>query len=432
MSATTHDTPADAPRARVTAPGEAHAPRDTHDEGAEVARIVHALRAIVDSDEARAAERTVLAHGFRAALPALQALRERVRAEGAFAPHLPREMGGAGLPLVAFARVSEVLGRVPFGHWLANCQAPDIGNMELLHTHASPALQARWLAPLARGELRSCFAMTEPEHAGANPVWLSTRAVRDGDDYVLDGHKWFTTAADGAAFTVVMAVTDPDAAPHARASMLLVPMDAPGVQLVRNIRVMGEPGDDWASHAELRFTGVRVPVTSRIGDEGAGFALAQARLGPGRVHHCMRWIGICERAFDLMCERAVTRELAPGEPLGRKEAIQHMVARSRAEIDAARLLVLDAAARLERDGAAGARDAIASIKFHVAGVLQAVLDRAIQVHGAYGLTDATPLAFWWAHERGARIYDGPDEVHLSSLGRSLLKRAASRHGVPWR
>ena len=393
--------------------------------------IVAALRAIVEGP-ALAVEAHVLRHGWRDALPQLRALREAVKAAGAFAPHLPPDLGGPGLALADFARVSEVLGRTPVGHWLANCQAPDIGNMELLHAHASPALRERWLHPLARGELRSCFAMTEPEHAGANPVWMSTRAERHGDDYLITGHKWFTTAADGAAFTVVMAVTDPDAPPHARASMLLVPMDAPGLELVRNIPVMGEPGSDWASHGELRFHGVRVPVAHRIGDEGAGFALAQARLGPGRVHHCMRWIGICERAFDLMCERAVTRELAPGEPLGRKEAIQHMVARSRAEIDAARLLVLDAAARIDREGTGAARDAIAAIKFHVAGVLQAVLDRAIQVHGALGLTDATPLAFWWAHERGARIYDGPDEVHLASLGRALLKRAAARHGVAWR
>jgi alkylation response protein AidB-like acyl-CoA dehydrogenase len=422
MSATSH---APHPHAPAAASGTDPA------RAAQVDAIVATLRAIVDGP-ALAVERSVLRDGWRASLPALHALRDEVRRAGAFAPHLPPAMGGAGLSLVEFARVSEVLGRTPVGHWLANCQAPDIGNMELLHAYASPALQARWLAPLARGELRSCFAMTEPEHAGANPVWMSTRAVRDGDDYVITGHKWFTTAADGAAFTVVMAVTDPDAAPHARASMILVPMDTPGVEHVRNIPVMGEAGDDWASHAELRFHAVRVPVANRIGDEGAGFALAQARLGPGRVHHCMRWIGICERAFDLMCERAVTRELSPGEPLGRKEAIQHMVARTRAEVDAARLLVLDAAARLERDGAAGARDAIASIKFHVAGVLQAVLDRAIQVHGAYGLTDATPLAFWWAHERGARIYDGPDEVHLASLGRALLKRAAAKHGVAWR
>jgi alkylation response protein AidB-like acyl-CoA dehydrogenase len=204
--------------------------------------------------------------------------------------------------------------------------------------------------------------------------------------------------------------------------MILVPMDTPGFSIVQNINVMGERGGDHHSHAEVRFDGVRVPVANRIGAEGQGFELAQARLGPGRVHHCMRWIGICERAFDLMCRRAVTRELSPGEPLARKDTIQHWVAESRAEIDSARLLVLEAAAALEARGPLGAREQIAAIKFHTAAVLQRVLDRAIQVHGAMGLTDATPLALWWAHERGARIYDGPDEVHKQSLGRAILKR----------
>jgi acyl-CoA dehydrogenase len=266
----------------------------------------------------------------------------------------------------------------------------------------------------------------EPEHAGSNPVWMSTTAVLDGDSYVITGHKWFTTGADGAAFTIVMAVTAPNAAPHQRATMILVPMDTPGFSIVQNINVMGERGADHHSHAEVRFESVRVPVSNRIGGEGQGFELAQARLGPGRVHHCMRWIGICERAFDLMCTRAVTRELSPGEPLARRDTVQHWVAESRAEIDAARLLVLDAAHAMETRGPLGAREQISAIKFHTAGVLQRVLDRAIQVHGAMGLTDATPLALWWAHERGARIYDGPDEVHKQSLGRAILKRYAAK------
>lgn len=383
--------------------------------------LVVQLRALLDGP-ALAVEAAVLRDGWVRALPALHALRDEVRRLGAWAPHLPVEHGGRGLSLVEFARVSEVLGRSPIGHWLCNCQAPDIGNMELLHRHADAALQARWLVPLMRGEIRSCFSMTEPEHAGSNPVWMSTRAVRDGDDYVIDGHKWFSTGADGASFTIVMAVTDPDAPAHARASMILVPLDTPGFSRVENTMVMGERGGDHMSHAEVRFEGVRVPVTHRIGAEGEGFALAQARLGPGRVHHCMRWIGICERALDLLCTQAVRRELSPGEPLARKDAVQHWVAESRAEIDAARLLVLDAAHALETRGARGSKEQVAAIKFFTAGVLQRVLDRAIQVHGAAGLTNATPLAFWWAHERGARIYDGPDEVHKQSLGRAILKR----------
>ena len=390
----------------------------------DVTALVSALRTLLDGP-GMAAEATMLRDGWTAALPQLHELRLEVKRLGAWAPQLPVTYGGLGLTLVEFARVSEVLGRSPIGHWLANCQAPDIGNMELMHTQADVTLQSRWLEPLMRGEIRSCFAMTEPEHAGSNPVWMSTTAVRDDDDYVINGHKWFTTGADGAAFTIVMAVTDATALPHKRATMILVPMDTPGFRIVQNINVMGERGGDHHSHAEVRFDDVRVPVSHRIGAEGQGFELAQARLGPGRVHHCMRWIGICERAFDLMCRRAVMRELSPGEPLARKDTIQHWVAESRAEIDSARLLVLEAAQALETKGPLGAREQISAIKFHTAGVLQRVLDRAIQVHGAMGLTDATPLALWWAHERGARIYDGPDEVHKQSLGRAILKRYAA-------
>ena len=386
--------------------------------------LVERLRALLDGP-GRAVETAVLRDGWKASLPQLHVLRGEVKRIGGWAPHLSPEDGGMGLSLVQFARVSEALGRSPIGHWLCNCQAPDIGNMELMNGHADASLQQRWLAPLMHGGIRSCFAMTEPEHAGSNPVWMSTTAVRDGDSYIITGHKWFTTGADGASFTIVMAVTDQTAASHRRATMILVPMDTPGFSIVQNINVMGERGGDHASHAEVRFDNVRVPVTNRIGAEGQGFELAQTRLGPGRVHHCMRWIGICERAFDLMCTRAVHRELSPGEPLARRDTVQHWVAESRAEIDAARLLVLDAAHALETRGPLGAREQISAIKFHTAGVLQRVLDRAIQVHGAMGLTDATPLAFWWAHERGARIYDGPDEVHKQSLGRAILKRYAA-------
>jgi alkylation response protein AidB-like acyl-CoA dehydrogenase len=204
--------------------------------------------------------------------------------------------------------------------------------------------------------------------------------------------------------------------------MIVVPTDAPGFELVRNLPVMGEAGEDWMSHAEVRLTGVRVPVTSRIGAEGQGFALAQERLGPGRIHHCMRWIGICERAFDLMCRRAASREISPGEPLGTRQIVHAWVAESRAEIDAARLMVLRTAWRIDHEGAHAARDDVSLIKFQVAGVLQAVLDRAIQVHGAYGLLDESPLAFWWRHERASRIYDGPDEVHKTSVARRILSR----------
>lgn len=368
-------------------------------------------------------EREFLCNPFKALVPKLAELRAEAKRQHLWAPHLPRDHGGLGLSLPAFAEISAVLGESPIGHYLFNCNAPDIGNQELLLTHGSAEQKARWFTPLAKGEIRSCFAMTEPGFAGSNPVWMDTQAVRDGDEYVITGHKWFTSSADGAAFTIVMAVTDPAAPPHKRASQIIVPMDAPGVVFVRNIPVMGEHGSDYASHAELRFEGVRVPVTNRIGDEGAGFALAQERLGPGRIHHCMRWLGISERAFRMMVQRAATRELSPGEVLGQQQVVQHWIAECRAEMDAAKLLVLDVAHRIERDGAHAARDGISLIKFHVAGVLQRVLDRAIQVHGALGMTDDTPLAYWYRHERGARIYDGPDEVHKSSVAKRILAAA---------
>ncbi len=386
------------------------------------ARLAAEFRAFVEA-ELIPVEGEFLSRTFKEMLPTLRELRERAKRAGLWAPHLPKEHGGLGLALPEFALVSQVLGETPMGHFVCNCQAPDIGNMELLLSHGSDAQREAWFVPLARGEIRSCFAMTEPEHAGSNPVWMDTTAVRDGADYVISGHKWFTSSADGAAFTIVMAVTDAKAPPHARASQIIVPMTTKGVTLVRNIPVMGEAGSDYASHAELRFEKVRVPVTNRIGDEGAGFALAQDRLGPGRIHHCMRWLGISERAFRLMVARAATRELAPGEMLGQQQSVQHWIAESRAEIDAARLLVLDVAAQIEREGAHAARDGISLIKFHVAGVLQRVLDRAIQIHGALGMTDATPLAYWYAHERGARIYDGPDEVHKSAVARRILEQA---------
>lgn len=374
-------------------------------------------------EELEPLEPTMLQQGFRAVLPTLQAKRRQVQQLGLWAPHLPPEYGGLGLTLTEFARVSEALGRSPLGHYVFNCQSPDIGNMELLLLHGTAEQKERFLLPLARGEIRSCFSMTEPEHAGSNPVWLSTTAVKDGDDYVINGHKWFTSAHDGSSFAIVMAVTNPDAAkPHERASQIIVPTDTPGFRRVRNIKIMGEEGEDYFSHAEVVYENVRVPQANLLGREAAGFALAQVRLGPGRIHHCMRWIGICERAFDLLCRRAATREIAPGKPLATKQAIQHWIAESRAEIDAARLLVLEATRKMDQQGAYAARTDISVIKFFVAGVLDRVVDRAIQVHGALGITDDTLLSFFARHERGARIYDGADEVHKSVVARQVLKQ----------
>ena len=369
-----------------------------------------------------------LQQGFGAILPKLHELRENVRQRGWWLPPLSRLYGGLGMPLTEFAAISEELGRTPTGHYVFNCQAPDVGNMELLHMHGSADQQARWLMPLAFGDIRSCFAMTEPEHAGSNPVWMDTHAVKDGDDYVIHGHKWFTSSADGAAFTIVMAVTNPDAAPHLRASQIIVPLDTPGFKLVRNVKIMGEAGEDWSSHAEVRFEHCRVPQSNRIGGEGAGFALAQDRLGPGRIHHCMRWIGICERALELMCRHAATRELSPGVMLGSRQVVQHWIAESRADINAARLMVMDAAHKIESKGAHAARVEVSTIKYFVAGVLQRTLDHAIQAHGALGITDDIPLSWWYRHERGARIYDGADEVHKNVVARQELKK----YGVNFR
>lgn len=364
---------------------------------------------------------------FKSYLPALKALREKAKSLGLFAPHLTKKEGGLGLNLVQFAQVSEILGQSPIGHYVFNCNAPDIGNMELLHQFGSEEQKEKWLGPLQRGEIRSCFAMTEPQLPGSNPVHLATTATRDGEEYVIQGHKWFTTAADGAQFTIVMAVTNPDApSPYQKASMILLPLDTPGYTLIRNISIMGEAGEDYLSHAEVKFEQCRVPVANRIGLEGQGFALAQERLGPGRIHHCMRWIGICERAFDMLCRRALSRELEVGKALADKQTIQNWIAESRAEIKASRLLVLDTAQKMQEHGAKAVKEDISTIKFFVADVLMKVIDRAIQVHGALGITDDTLLSYWYRHERGARIYDGPDEVHKSSLARSILKNYSSK------
>jgi acyl-CoA dehydrogenase len=361
-------------------------------------------------------------NGFVAILPELRARRAKARETGLWAAHLPAAWGGAGLSLVEFAHLSEELGRSPLGHYVFNVQAPDVGNMEVLLEHGTDEQKERWLRPLVRGDIRSCFSMTEPEFPGSNPTWMGTTAVEEQGEWVIRGHKWFTSSAEGAAFAVCMAVTEPDARPHERASMILVPTDTPGFELVGNISVMGHRGGDHQSHAEVQYHGARVPLANLLGRRGQGFVIAQNRLGAGRIHHCMRWIGICERAFDLMCGHVVARQIAPGEPLASRQLVQQWVAESRAEIDAARLLVLRTAWRIEREGSSAAREDISIIKFTVARTLQRVLDRAIQALGALGMTDDTPLAHWYAHERAARIYDGADEVHVSSVAKRILRR----------
>jgi acyl-CoA dehydrogenase len=387
----------------------------------QVEPILTKIHAFVE-DELIPLEHEFLNSEFRPLLPVLAEKRAQVQDAGLWAPFLPKVYGGMGLPLVEYAHVSEALGRSPLGHYTFNCQAPDVGNMEILMEYGTPAQKSTYLEPLARGEIRSCFAMTEPENAGSNPVLMDTTATKEGDDYLINGHKWFTTGADGAAFAIVMAITNPEAeSRHHRASQIIVPTDTPGYTLVRNIKVMGEAGSDHATHGEVRFENCRVPQVNLLGPEGAGFRIAQERLGPGRIHHCMRWIGICERAFDLMCKRAIGRRLSSSGYLADQQTIHNWIAESRTEINAARLMVLNAAWKMDQAGAYAARIEISTIKFFVANVLHNVLDRAIQVHGALGMTDDTPLAYWYRHERAARIYDGADEVHKWVVARQILK-----------
>ncbi len=366
-------------------------------------------------------EKELVGGSFNKVEPRLKEVRRAVKEKGLWAPQLPKDAGGMGLTLMEHARLSEELGRSPLGHYAFNCQAPDAGNMEILHQHGSAMQKEKFLAPLAKGDIRSCFSMTEPEVPGSNPTWMQTTAKKENGEWVIDGHKWFTSSADGASFAIVMAVTNPDAVPHMRASQIIVPTSTKGFRIVRNISVMGEPGDGYASHSEVMYEGCRVPEANLLGPEGGGFVIAQDRLGPGRIHHCMRWIGICERSFELMCQRAAAREMQPGKPLGTKQIVQAWIAESRAEIHAARLMVLHAAWKMEKEGAYAAREEISLIKFYVADVLQKVVDRAIQVHGALGMTDDTPLAYWYRHERAARIYDGPDEVHKIVVAKRILK-----------
>ncbi|MGA3208261.1 MAG: acyl-CoA dehydrogenase family protein [Syntrophales bacterium] len=363
-----------------------------------------------------------LAKDFKTMLPVLAEKRKIVKQMELWAPNHPKEYGGMGLDLVEHGLVSEALGRSPLGHYVFNCQAPDAGNIEILHKYGNNEQKERYLRPLIEGKIRSCFSMTEVEMPGSNPVMMDTTAVKQGGEYVINGQKWYSTAADGAKFSIVMAITNPEANPYLRASMIIVPINSPGFNLVRNISVMGHSGGDYFSHAEILFQSCRVPVENLLGPEGHGFVIAQERLGPGRIHHCMRWIGVCNRAMELMCRRASERIVSPDKKtLSSKQIIQSWIAESAAEIQAARLMTLHAAWKIEKLGQKDARVDISLIKFFVAGVMQRVVDRALQVHGGLGMTDDTILAFFYRHERAARIYDGADEVHKINVARSILK-----------
>ena len=351
-------------------------------------------------------------------------LRARAKSEGLWAPHLPPEAGGTGEGFLAYARLNEEIGRSVWGQLVFNCQAPDAGNGEILHLFGTAEQKERFLRPLVAGDARSFFSMTEPDVSGADPTGLQTTARLEGDEWVIDGHKWFSSGAEGAAFGIVMAVTEPDEPPHKRMSQIVVPADAPGVT-IEPVPVLGHRGRGWTTHCDVRYENVRVPAENLLGGRGEGFLIAQKRLGPGRIHHVMRWLGQMQRAFELMCKRALERE-AFGGPLAEKQTVQNWIADSAAEIQACRLLTLDAARKI--DAGSEARVEISVIKFYAADVLSKVIDRSVQVHGALGLTGRSPLAHMYVAARSAHIYDGPDEVHRMVVSRRILKAFAEDGG----
>ncbi|MDP9237770.1 MAG: acyl-CoA dehydrogenase family protein [Chloroflexota bacterium] len=353
-------------------------------------------------------------HGPRAdAL--MQDLQSLTKTMGMWAMFIGPEAGGTGTGFLPYAFVNEILGRSPYAPRAFGSAAPDTGNAEILHQFGTEEQKERWMKPLIAGEIRSCFSMTEPEVSGADPTGLRTRAVRDGDEWVINGHKWFTSGAIGASFAIVMAVTDPEAEAHSRMSQIIVPTDTPGFNIIRPVPVMGETD---GAHCEIRYEDVRVPVTNVLGGVGDGFRIAQKRLGPGRIHHCMRWLGQMQRAFEIMCRYSLQREVFGG-PLAEKQTVQNWIADSAAEIQACRLLTMHAAHKI--DSGDEARVEISIIKFFGAKVLHDVIDRAIQTHGARGVSGDTPLESMYRNARAARIYDGPDEVHRMVVARRILR-----------
>jgi acyl-CoA dehydrogenase len=348
----------------------------------------------------------------------VQQLKARARERGLWNLFLPDE---SGLSVSDYAPLAEVTGRSPhLAPEALNCSAPDTGNMEVLHMFGTPEQKRQWLEPLLAGEIRSGFAMTEPEVASSDATNIATRIETDGDDYVINGRKWWTTGAmdPRCRILVLMGKTDPEAPSHRQQSMVLVPMDTPGVRIERNLTVFGYA--EQQGHAEISFTDVRVPRSNLLAEQGMGFAIAQARLGPGRVHHCMRAIGMAERALDLMCERSLER-VAFHRPLAEQGVVREWIARSRLAIDQARLLVLHTAWVIDNHGTKAARQQIAGIKAVVPAMALEVVDRAIQTHGGAGVSQVTPLAEMWAGLRTLRIADGPDEVHLRDVARLELK-----------
>jgi len=387
----------------------------------ELQAILDMIREFLDK-EIIPLEKDLESKGFKAIVPELEKKREMVRQMELWAPLHPKDMGGMGLPLMDVAMIYEVLGRSPLGLYVFGCQAPDAGNVEIIHKFGTEEQKEQYCRPNIEGKIRSCFAMTEVEVCGSNPTWILTTAVKDGDDYVLNGQKWYTSSADGSAYSIVMAETNPEAeSPHMRSSMIIVPTNTPGFNIVRNISVMGHEGSDWESHAEVSFQNCRVPQSNILGGEGMGFMLAQQRLGPGRIHHCMRWVGISNRCFELMCSHAKSRRRTPTQTLADSDIIKSYIADSAADILSSRLMVLNAAWIIQNKGVKEAMKDISIIKFYVANAMGRVIDRALQVHGGLGMSDDTPIGMFFRHERAARIYDGADEVHKLSVAKRILR-----------
>ncbi len=361
-------------------------------------------------------------------------LHQQVREHGLWAAHLPPELGGQGFGQVKLGLMNEILGTSIFAPNAFGCQAPDSGNSEIIALAGTPEQKERWLYPLLNGELKSAFSMTEPETAGSDPTQLRTRAVRQPDGgYVLTGHKWFTSNGSIADLLVVMAVTDPDAPPHERASMFLVPVATPGVNIVRDVPNMEHPYPHFGmlgGHTEILYEDVRLPAEALLGKEGEGFLIAQHRLVPGRIHHCMRWLGVARRAFDMLCERSVYREVRGGL-LKDKQTIQNWIADSAAEMQASRLMTLHAAWKIDKFGSSAARRDVSLIKFFGAKVLHDVIDRALQAHGGLGYSTDMPLEMLYRYARHARFVDGADEVHRETVARQILRAyEAPEGGIP--
>jgi acyl-CoA dehydrogenase len=361
--------------------------------------------------------------GWEGLIRAVAPLQEQVKARGLWAAHLDPELGGQGFGQVKLGLMHEILGTSPIAPLAFGNAAPDSGNSEILALAGTPEQKDRYLHPLLAGDLKSAFSMTEPDTAGSDPTLLKTRAIKDGEDWVINGRKWFSSNGSIADFLIVMAVTDPEARPHQRASMLIVDADTPGVQILRDVATMEHPWESYGrygNHAEIVYDNVRVPGTALLGAQGAGFLIAQQRLYPGRIHHCMRWLGVAKRAFDMLCERSLYR-YAHGNVLAKHETVQNWIADSAAEMQAARLMTLHAAWKMDSEGVAAARQDIAMIKFFGASVLHNVVDRALQAHGSLGYSTDLPLEAMYRYARGARFYDGPDEVHRASVARQVLR-----------